>query len=1261
MDLNGNFLWSERIGGSKQDEGVDLGVDLDGNVFVTGIFNGVADFNPASTQNFFLESEGQTDAFVLKVNGSGDFLWARRLGGMGADRGTDIRVHPSGKTLLTGCYEGDVNFGSLITPYVLLGMGDLDIFLASLEADGEILWAGGIGGSGEDCGMAVAFTQNYDWLLTGYFASTANFSFSGPPNFISAQGQTDIFVMKGTGFEASIEGTTFPYLSAHTASLSSGQALDMEGLHFSPGGAVRIWLSGPEGFAFDDSLSAQSDGSFTYTYPFPAAAAAGIYQILAVDVLTGRYAPMQRVHMQGMGPSPQHLRLSAPTALGKKRVAQDIDIQWTDRLVKSPSYPMTGIKRHYSYDVAYSTDDGVSWTFHEQISGMDDIDKQINLATVITLNQPGSDYRIRITDTYIPAYQDISERFEVELPPPGNIQAELAWDLSFPEPIRRPLGVAADGVARLFLKVSKKNPDLGPEIAQVSVSLGDGGINSSPETLGKLMKATYTQIYHSEANMASATSAAHGDADNGTYWFWYVAPDDFVGNDPAFEDRGERLVTATISVQYGDGTSEQIQQDLVVVRPPLMLVHGLGGDRTTWVDLPLGNGTFLVSDMRFKESWFLDLEDPGGAFYQNARSLTIGKSTEDFDFFDSFQGLIFSLRSKGYASNQVDYVGHSMGGVVLREVFENHDDLFFRINSAAQRPYKNYERGYVNKMITVGSPHLGSPFADMAVRYVPQLHILPRWGLHRAYRARPEAFIFSLFRPNSHFGTVPTWEASDAVKDLQMTQISFDETPGRAHLIASDLFPRFNMMLPYQVPQEAINGISLIREHIDPVDFFMKVALAIEPDLQFVADIKELYEISGAGSMNSLQKTLGFIELFANAYNVANFLPESDVVVSLESQLAGQPKPQTANDPTPSPYTLTEGLFHTFRSPKETDNLQVGERLNLLLNAPTQSAWFDNIPATTNKRPFASPLAPLPNPRTLSFVEDSNRVQLRHPLDSLVVSVGDMLALEIAMGDTANLLNVEVQFQDETYIISEIDTLIKLNIPVNGDFLDEERVYVEAIYDYSDSVQFVYDVVEVAVETTSPFLGFSADPTILYVQKGRIRHPAYTAFYEDFVTVTANFSERIQAVVDDPGIAAFDTLTKGFWGLSEGETFAVVSYRNALDTVYLSVTPAPDTTTAIQDFLPEPGASDPFQLANFPNPFASETAISYFLPGMGRTSVTLTDLHGRTVQVLVDAETQAAGWHEERITLDPGIPAGVYLCRLQWGDRTAVRKMVVVK
>ena len=80
---------------------------------------------------------------------------------------------------------------------------------------------------------------------------------------------------------------------------------------------------------------------------------------------------------------------------------------------------------------------------------------------------------------------------------------------------------------------------------------------------------------------------------------------------------------------------------------------------------------------------------------------------------------------------------------------------------------------------------------------------------------------------------------------------------------------------------------------------------------------------------------------------------------------------------------------------------------------------------------------------------------------------------------------------------------------------------------------------------------------------------------------------------------------------------------------------------------------------NYPNPFNISTVIKYELPAQSRVMIDIYDILGRKVSTLEDA-LQPAGYHE-LIWNAEGLSSGVYFYKLQAGNFTETRKMMLIK
>ncbi|MCK9334752.1 MAG: SBBP repeat-containing protein, partial [Candidatus Cloacimonetes bacterium] len=102
-----DWLWAKQVGGTSNDEGRSIATDSNGNSYVTGSFEGIAVFGSTT-----LTSSGNTDIFIAKLGCNGNWLWATKAGGPGSDIGYGIAVDGNGNSYVTGCFRDNASFGS---------------------------------------------------------------------------------------------------------------------------------------------------------------------------------------------------------------------------------------------------------------------------------------------------------------------------------------------------------------------------------------------------------------------------------------------------------------------------------------------------------------------------------------------------------------------------------------------------------------------------------------------------------------------------------------------------------------------------------------------------------------------------------------------------------------------------------------------------------------------------------------------------------------------------------------------------------------------------------------------------------------------------------------------------------------------------------------------------------------------------------------------------------------------------------------------
>jgi len=186
-------LWSRRYGDLEDDRGQGVAADGDGNVVVTGHFDGTTDFGGGLVSSFFHAALGPTiDIYVASYTSTGAFRWARTMGSDSDEQGKAIATDSSGNVLVTGYQSSfSVDFGG----GAQFSRGATDIFVAKYSSAGSWVWSKTIGGSGFDHGNAIAAAADGSTYLTGYIgASTVGIDFGGGP--VNSVGGSDVFLVK---------------------------------------------------------------------------------------------------------------------------------------------------------------------------------------------------------------------------------------------------------------------------------------------------------------------------------------------------------------------------------------------------------------------------------------------------------------------------------------------------------------------------------------------------------------------------------------------------------------------------------------------------------------------------------------------------------------------------------------------------------------------------------------------------------------------------------------------------------------------------------------------------------------------------------------------------------------------------------------------------------------------------------------------------------------------------------------------------------
>jgi hypothetical protein len=269
---SGAYVWSRRIGNGDLESPNDIALDSSGNVIVGGDYNGTLDFDPGAgtasrTSNGF-------DAFVLKLNSSGNFVWVKTFTGNSFQSATGVEVDSSGNILTTGFFFSSADFDPNAGTQNLTSAGAEDIFVSKLSSAGNFVWAKRIGGTSSDIGNDIAVDPaNHPYVTGDFYSSSVDFNPGAGTNTLTRVGGVAAFMFELDSAGAYVRAVKFDGTDGTDGVFGRSIAVDAAGVayvggafysrvDFNPSSSVTFFMdSGNSGY---DGYIARinADGTF---------------------------------------------------------------------------------------------------------------------------------------------------------------------------------------------------------------------------------------------------------------------------------------------------------------------------------------------------------------------------------------------------------------------------------------------------------------------------------------------------------------------------------------------------------------------------------------------------------------------------------------------------------------------------------------------------------------------------------------------------------------------------------------------------------------------------------------------------------------------------------------------------------------------------------------------------------------------------------------------------------------------------------------
>ncbi|MFN8144542.1 MAG: T9SS type A sorting domain-containing protein [Bacteroidia bacterium] len=143
FDSLGNVLWAKTMGGTDYDAASAISIDLNNNIYITGVFYS----DSINFDNITLYNRGISNIFIAKFDPHGNVVWAKATENIVRTSGNDIEIDLNGNILITGeCLDSVFVFAGDST-FVPHDPHYMQVFLIKLDSSGNLIWTKFIEGS----------------------------------------------------------------------------------------------------------------------------------------------------------------------------------------------------------------------------------------------------------------------------------------------------------------------------------------------------------------------------------------------------------------------------------------------------------------------------------------------------------------------------------------------------------------------------------------------------------------------------------------------------------------------------------------------------------------------------------------------------------------------------------------------------------------------------------------------------------------------------------------------------------------------------------------------------------------------------------------------------------------------------------------------------------------------------------------------------------------------------------------------------------
>lgn len=201
LNSAGSFAWAGQIGNLvwvDYNYGTDIDWDGTNGIAITGAVDGSVDLDP-TPGTYFLPpvSTSYEDAFVIKMDTSGAFLWGCRFGGIYATLPQAIHFDNSGDIWSSGIFVDDIDLNPGVGTDVIPESGTVTSYIQKLDGNtGNYMWGGSLRSTDLVQVNSIASDDFSNMYFGGYHNASTDMNPGAGAEIHPTAGGDDLFVLK---------------------------------------------------------------------------------------------------------------------------------------------------------------------------------------------------------------------------------------------------------------------------------------------------------------------------------------------------------------------------------------------------------------------------------------------------------------------------------------------------------------------------------------------------------------------------------------------------------------------------------------------------------------------------------------------------------------------------------------------------------------------------------------------------------------------------------------------------------------------------------------------------------------------------------------------------------------------------------------------------------------------------------------------------------------------------------------------------------